>query len=68
MSQILKVSEWNKIQDEEIEKSNAIRIKNGVIKLTPNEEDLYYPKFDYKSGYVMGGRYPIYKRRKCDLL
>ena len=68
MSQILKVSEWNKIQDEEIAKCNAERVKSGVIKLTSDEEDLYYPKFDYKRGYVMSGRYPIYKRRKCDLL
>ena len=67
MSYIYNVVDFNKMQDECRAEYIEECKRNGVEPLI-NRLDDYYPKFDYKRGFVMDGKYPIYSKLKRDFL
>jgi len=63
---ITTVKEFNDNQQRQYAEHLAKCKVNGVVDVDRFER--YFTRFDYKSGYVLWGKYPIYKRRKKDLV
>ena len=63
---ITTVKEYNDDQQRQYEEHLAKCKANGVKEVDPFNR--YFHKFPYKQGYVLWGRYPVYKKRKKDLI
>ena len=63
---ILEVNKFNAMQDKAIKEYINKCKSNGVDPLY-NRIDDYFPKFNYKQGYVLDGKYPRYNKLKRNL-
>lgn len=62
---ITTVKEFNEDQEKQYQEYCEKCHKNNVPTMPFSR---YFTKFDYKQGFVAWGKYPIYKRRKKDLM
>jgi hypothetical protein len=56
-------AQQNKLREEYLAECKA----NKVEPQSKYMQDVMFPTFDYKRGYVLEGRYPIYNRLKRNL-
>jgi hypothetical protein len=67
MANIYNVQAWNKIQETAKQEYLDECKGNNCPPQSKYMQDVMFPTFDYKKGFVRDGLYPMYRKRKKDL-